>query len=59
MDIFYPLAGIVFSKEGVFQQPRDLTPTECTDRRFSRGQGLVNLLSDVAFLVASISGLDY
>jgi hypothetical protein len=25
MDIFYPSAGTVFSKEGVFQQPRLLT----------------------------------
>src|SRR6266446_19484 len=27
VDIFYPLAGTVFSKEGVFQQPRLLTTT--------------------------------
>jgi hypothetical protein len=25
VDIFYPSAGTVFSKEGVFQQPRDIT----------------------------------
>jgi len=27
VDIFYPSAGIVFSKDGVFQQPRDITST--------------------------------
>jgi hypothetical protein len=25
MDIFYPSAGTVFSKEGVFQQPLSIT----------------------------------
>jgi hypothetical protein len=27
MDIFYPSAGTVFSKEGVFQQPQAVTLT--------------------------------
>jgi hypothetical protein len=27
VDIFYPSAGIVFSKDGVFQQPRLVTST--------------------------------
>jgi hypothetical protein len=31
VDIFYPFAGTVFSKEGVFQQPRDFTPTSAND----------------------------
>jgi hypothetical protein len=26
VDIFYPLLGTVFSKEGVFQHPRDISP---------------------------------
>jgi hypothetical protein len=28
VDIFYPSTGAVFSREGVFQQPQAITPTE-------------------------------
>jgi len=45
VDIFYPSAGIVFSKHGVFQQPRLIATVTRTGTTFhsSIGTGLLQL----------------
>jgi hypothetical protein len=43
MDIFYPSAGTVFSKEGVFQQPRDITTAIRVQHRLGEAENSYTL----------------